>query len=137
MILYWNSLFLRKLKIVPLAISVFCNVINKESKHNENKYAIGKKITIFIVGSLILSLGISVLLYEPLGNFLNRLSEDEIRDFAANPFYEITRTSFNIYVIAYILFTTLPEKIKKAKLMLKGIYFIFFYLLCYIIYIWI
>ena len=96
-----------------------------------------RKVAVFIIGSLILSLGISFLLYEPLGNYLNQLSENEIKAMAANPFYEITRTSFNIYLITYILFSQLPNKIKKAKWMLKGIYFTLFYLFCYVIHIWI
>lgn len=42
---------------------------------------------IFIVGRLILSLGTSVILYEYLGNYLNQLSEMQIKEMAANPFY--------------------------------------------------
>ena len=100
-------------------------------------WSVIKKVVVFIFGSLILSLGISFLLYEPLGNFLNQLSETQIREMISNPFYEITRTSFNIYLITYILFSQLPNKIKKAKWMLKGIYFTLFYLFCYVIHIWI
>lgn len=58
---------------------------------------------IFILGNLTLSLGISILLYDPLGDFLNSLSEQEIQKLTQNPFYEISRTSFNIYLIIYCL----------------------------------
>lgn len=88
---------------------------------------------IFILGSLTLSLGISILLYDPLGDFLNSLSEQEIQKLIQNPFYEISRTSFNIYLITYILFAQLPEKSRNAKFLMRGIYFLFFYL----IYFWV
>lgn len=102
----------------------------------ENKTKL-KKVSIFIFGSILLSLGTAVIMYEPLGNFLNQLSEEEIKKYASNPFYEISRSSFNIYLIAYILFTQLPEKIRKAKFVLRGIYFTLFYLFCYVVYLWI
>lgn len=103
----------------------------------KSKLRMIKKVIIFMIGGLILSLGISVILYEPLGAFLNQLSEAEIKEFTANPFYEISRSSFNIYIITYILFNQLPEKIKKANLIIKGIYFLIFYLFCYLVYLWI
>lgn len=107
-------------------------------KINWQKYLrIIKKVTIFIIGSLVVSLGISVFLYEYLGNYLNQLSEAQIKEMAANPFSEITRTSFNIYLIAYILFGQLPDKIKKASAFPRCIYFLLFYLFCYIVSIWI
>lgn len=92
---------------------------------------------IFILGNLTLFLGISILLYDPLGDFLNSLSEQEIQKLTQNPFYEISRTSFNIYLITYILFAQLPEKSRNAKFLMRGIYFLFFYLFCYLIYFWI
>lgn len=92
---------------------------------------------VFILGSLILSLSVSVILYEPLGSFLSRLSENEIKQLTAHPFEEITESSFKIYLIAYLLFNQLPEKIKKAQWMGRAIYFLFFYLFCYLIYLWI
>lgn len=102
-----------------------------------NKFKVLKKVFIFIFWSLILSTGISVFLYKYLGNYLNQLSEEQIKEMATNPFYEISRTSFNVYVITYILFSQLPEKVKKAKTLLRGVYFFLFYLFCYIIIIWI
>lgn len=105
--------------------------------HVSNKLEIIKKVVIFIIGGLVLPLGVSLVLYDYFGNYLNQLSEAQIKEMAANPFYEISRTSFNIYLITYILFGQLPEKIKKAKAFQKGIYFLLFYLFCFVIAIWI
>lgn len=96
-----------------------------------------KKVIIFILGSLFLSSGLAILLYETVGDYLNRLSEEEIKAAVANPFYEINRTLFNIYVIAYILFSQLPEKIRKSKWYLRGLYFTIFYVFCILVYLWI
>lgn len=96
-----------------------------------------KKVSVFIIGSIVLSLGTALILYEPFGDYLNQLSEEEIKNYASNPFYEISRSSFNIYLITYILFNQLPDKIKKAKYLLRGLYYILFYLFCYAVYLWI
>ncbi len=96
-----------------------------------------KKTIVFFICGIILSVGISIILYEPLGNFLNSLSEQQIHKLATNTFSEISRTSFNVYLIAYILFGQLPQKIRKSRWYLRGIYFTIFYLFCYIISIWI
>ena len=96
-----------------------------------------KKVSVFIFGGIILSLGTSVILYEPLGNYLNQLSENELEQLKANPFDEITEASFKIFLIAYLLFNQLPEKIKRAHWLTRVIYFLLFYLFCYMIYLWI
>ena len=96
-----------------------------------------KKVSVFILGSLILSLSTSILLSDVLGSFLNQLSETEMKKLITNPFYEISQTSFKIYFIAYILFSQLPDKVKKAKFILRGIYFVIFYLFCFLVYLWI
>lgn len=94
-------------------------------------------VVIFFVGNLVLSSAIAIVLYEFLGDMLDQLSREEMEELIKNPFGEIARSASKLYVITYILFNYLPQKIRKSQYWLRGIYFTLFYLFCVLIYLWI
>lgn len=46
-------------------------------------------------------------------------------------------SALKMYVVVYVLFYTLPDKIQNAKFWLRGIYFLLFYVFCCLTYFWI
>lgn len=96
-----------------------------------------KKAIVFILGSIILGGGTGVVLYYFFGDALNKLTELQIRELAKAPFSEIMASAFRLYVVAYVIFSLLPPKIKQAKFVLKSTYFALLYWLCWLICLWI
>ena len=95
------------------------------------------KVILFIFYGLVISFAVSFALHEYLETFLKQLSHREIEEMISNPFYEISRTSFNIYIIAYVLFGQLPAAITNQKWFRRGLYFLLFYIFCFAVYLWI
>lgn len=96
-----------------------------------------KNVVIFCVGNLVLSSAVAIVLYEFLGDVLEQVSREELEEVLKHPFGEIARSASRLYIITYILFNYLPQKIRKSPYWLRGIYFTLFYLFCILIYLWI
>lgn len=96
-----------------------------------------KRTIVFLLGSWIFAYGtasvITVFWLEPFTN----ISMESIRSYFQDPFPSIFASALKMYVIVYILFYTLPEKVRNAKLWLRGIYFLLFYVFCFLTYFWI
>lgn len=93
-----------------------------------------KKVIVFILGSWLLAGATALVLYHYFGGAISQLNENDCRQLAQNPFENIMRTCANLYILTYILFTQLPEKIRKAQVALRAVYFSLFYFLCLLIY---
>lgn len=96
-----------------------------------------RRTFIFLLGSWIFAYGTaSVITIFWLESFQN-ISIEGIRSYFQDPFPNIFVSALKMYVIVYILFYTLPDKIQNAKIWLRGIYFLLFYILCCLTYFWI
>lgn len=96
-----------------------------------------KKAFVFLLGSWIFAYGTaSVVTIFWLESFQN-ISVEGIRSYFQDPFPSIFVSALKMYVIVYILFYTLPDKIQNAKFWLRGIYFLLFYVFCCLTYFWI
>lgn len=71
-----------------------------------------------------------------LESFQN-ISVEGIRSYFQDPFPSIFVSALKMYVVVYVLFYTLPDKIQNAKFWLRGIYFLLFYVFCCLTYFWI
>lgn len=93
-----------------------------------------QRALVFILGLWIVGLGAGAILYFLLGDILVTMTPEEINALKEHPFVELSFMTTKIYIIAYVLFYTLPDKIKKANLWLRTIYFVLFYLFCILVY---
>ena len=96
-----------------------------------------KKAFVFLLGSWIFAYGsASVVTIFWLESFQN-ISVEGIRSYFQDPFPSIFVSALKMYVVVYVLFYTLPDKIQNAKFWLRGIYFLLFYVFCCLTYFWI
>lgn len=96
-----------------------------------------QKAVVFVLGSWIFAYGTaSVITIFWLESFTN-ISVEEIRRYFQDPFPSIFMSALKMYILVYILFYTLPDKIKNAKIWLRAIYFMGFYIFCCLAYFWI
>ena len=96
-----------------------------------------KKAFVFLLGSWIFAYGTaSVVTIFWLESFQN-ISVEGIRSYFQDPFPSIFVSALKMYVVVYILFYTLPDKIQNAIVCLPGFYFLLFYVFCCLTYFWI
>ena len=96
-----------------------------------------KRTFIFLLGSWIFAYGIASVVTIFWLESLQNISIESIRSYFQDPFPNIFVSALKMYVIVYILFYTLPDKIQNAKIWLRGIYFLLFYIFCCLTYFWI
>lgn len=96
-----------------------------------------KKVIFFLMGGFFLTSISTVIFYQVLSPWLAEVDENEIRELLANPLDGIAKMTSKLFFITYILFYTLPNKIRKANLWLRPIYFTLFYIFCMMVYLWI
>ena len=105
---------------------------------NWQKYFhLGKNILVFFLGIVCIHILTQIIMSTSFPDLIKKISEEEIQDFITNLDKEIFSILTKIYIICCILFSRLPEKIRKSKWYLRGLYFIIFYILCVLVYLWI
>ncbi len=93
-----------------------------------------QRALVFILGFGIIGQGGGSLLTYLFGDWVKSISVDDIKAYLSDPERIFTHSSCSVYLIAYVLFYTLPDKVKKANLWFRAIYFVLFYLFCILVY---
>ena len=71
------------------------------------------------------------------GDVLKSISQQDIDELLNDLRGYFFSTLLHLYILSFLLFTLLPNKIRYSKWWLRGIYFVFFYFLNILIYLWI
>lgn len=100
-----------------------------------NKYI--KRIIFFFIGVIFVHFITGMIMSTSFPEIMESIVEKEAQNFIKNLEKEVFSALIKLYLISYLLFGLLPDKIKKSKWYWRGISFIVFYLLCVLIYLWI
>lgn len=95
-----------------------------------------KKAIVFILGAWGFGLGSAMFMYWIAEKYPESLKCEEI-PLGHELFVDFSSSFFKLFIVVYILFTRLPEKVRKAQFLLRFLYFLLFYLFCCLIYFWI
>ena len=71
------------------------------------------------------------------GDVLKSISQKDIDELLNDLRGYFFSTLLHLYILSFLLFTLLPDKIRHSRWWLRGIYFIIFYFLNILIYLWI
>lgn len=71
------------------------------------------------------------------GDVLKSISQKDINELLNDIRGYFFSILLHLYILSFLLFTLLPNKIRYSKWWLRGIYFIIFYFLNILIYLWI
>lgn len=110
--------------------------LNMKIKYKNNLQS-GKNIIIFFVGVVFVRLLTQLVMSTNFPEMIKKITQEEIQDFVTNLDGEIFSVLIKIYIISFILFALLPDKIRKSSWYLRVIYFVIFYFFCILVYLWI
>lgn len=96
-----------------------------------------KKVGTVLLGFVFVHFLTILIMQTPLVEILHEIGEAEMKGFFDHIDREIFSSLIRLYIISYILFYFLPDKIRKSKWYLRMIYFLLFYLFCILVYLWI
>lgn len=86
-------------------------------------------------------LGVHILANSLVDSFwadvLKSMTQKDIDELVNNLDRYFFSTLLYLYIISFLLFSVLPEKIRRSRWWLRGIYFVLFYFLNILIYMWI
>ena len=98
---------------------------------------LGKNVLKILSGIVFVYVLTKIIAHTPLIEVMQNVSEEEMKSFLENIDTEIFSSLMKLYIISYILFRFLPDKIRKSHWYFRIIYFLLFYLLNITIYLWI
>lgn len=98
---------------------------------------LGKNILKILLGIAFVCVLTEIIAHTPLIKVMQNVSEEEMKSFLKNIDKEILSSLMKLYVISYILFRFLPDKIRESQWYFRIIYFLLFYFFNITIYLWI
>lgn len=98
---------------------------------------IGKNIFLFFLGVIFVHILTAIIMSTPFPEMIKEMGEEGMKDFISNIGKEVFSSLIKIYIISFILFYFLTNRIKRSRWYLRGIYFIAFYAFCILVYLWI
>lgn len=94
-----------------------------------------RKILFFVLGAIILSGSMGGLISLGINDFIREMDEKQIERMLRYPLEASLFSAFKLYIVAYILFNALPQKVKQAPLFRRAFYFTLFYVFCTLVYV--
>ncbi len=95
-----------------------------------------KKAVIFILGSWVFCMVSAMLAYWFAEKYPETLECKQI-ELGPDAFIELVKSFSKLFLVTYVLFACLPDKVRKAKWWARVVYFTLFYVFCCLVYLWI